>query len=192
MPRRSLRVALAVLALSVTAGAGACADDDPPDWLVSGDTTTSAAPATTTTAVGGATTTTGVPTTEPTPTPVTDLATGDCVSGAPFSGDPADLATDAEVTDCAVPHDGEVVGVVTYTQGPDDAYPGQDEVATFAQDQCATAFEDYVGVPYGSSSLSMVSLWPTEDSWAGGDREAVCVAFEPDAPLTASVAGRGR
>lgn len=191
MRHPALHTAIALVALAGTVAG--CSDDGPPEWLVRADTTTTTTPATATTALGGAgatTTTIAVPTTEA--TPLTDLATGDCVTGAPFSGDPADLATDAEVTDCAGTHDGEVVGVITYTEGPDAAYPGEDEVAAFAQDRCGTAFEDYVGVPYGSSSLSMVSLWPTEDSWDGGDREAVCVAFEPDGPLTASVAGRGR
>lgn len=163
-----------------------CAQDDPPDWLGALDTTTTstAAPRTTTTTAAGSTTTSAPPT-----TPVTELAVGDCVTGAPFTGDAGDEATDALLADCAGAHDGEVVGLVTYTDGPGAPYPGRDAVASFADGGCATAFEAYVGSPYGASDLQMVSLWPTEDSWSGGDREAVCVTFREGEPLTASVAG---
>ena len=122
---------------------------------------------------------------------VTDLVTGDCLTGPPVTGAPATETTDDTVTDCAGGHDGEVIGVVTYTQGPEVAYPGQEQVAAYADEQCPVAFEAYVGVPYGNSSLALLSLWPTEASWSGGDREAVCVAYEPDTQLTGSVQGRG-
>lgn len=181
-------VALRALTLALAVTAGACADSEPPDWLteLSAPTTTTAAPAaTSTTAAAGATTAT----TAATATPVTDLVAGDCVTGSSFAAGATGQVTDTQVADCATSHDGEVVGVVTYTEGPADAYPGEDQVAGYAESQCAIAFEAYVGVAYGSSPLQMVSLWPTESSWTSGDREAVCVAFSPDGPLTASVQG---
>jgi hypothetical protein len=189
-------VRAATIAVLVTVGGVAlagCADDAPPGYIADlGVTTTVATPTTsappttiTTLPAAGATTTTGGQ------TAVTDLVLGDCVVGEPFAGDPTGEATDAQVADCKEPHDGEVVGIVTYTQGPEAAYPGQEVVSTFAEEQCATSFGLYVGADYGDSPLSMLSLWPTEDSWARGDREAVCVAFQPDTPLTGSVAGSG-
>lgn len=180
-----MRLALAVLALTTVVLAGACADSDPPDWLTElGAPTTTAATATTSTtaAAPGATATTAAPT-----TPVTDLVAGDCVTGSSFTAGATGQVTDTQVADCAAPHDGEVVGVVTYTQGPTDPYPGEDEVAGYAEAQCAIAFQAYVGAPYGSSPLQMVSLWPTEASWSSGDRAAVCVAFDPSAQLTATI-----
>lgn len=172
---------------------GACADSEPPDFIAelgAPTTVATAAPTTSTTATtlaaGGSTTTSATAS-----TPVTDLVVGDCVTGAPFAGDPAAEATDAQVVDCAGAHDGEVVGLVTHPQGPSDPYPGQEQVASYAEEQCAIAFEAYVGTPYGESPLSMLSLWPTEDSWARGDRESVCVAFQEGTPLTGSLAGAG-
>jgi len=182
-------LALLALALALAVTAGACADSEPPDWLteLGAPTTTTAAPATTsTTAAAGVGTTA---TTAATATPVTDLVAGGCVTGSSFAAGATGQVTDTQVADCATSHDGEVVGVVTYTEGPADAYPGEDQVAGYAESQCAIAFEAYVGVAYGSSPLQMVSLWPTESSWTSGDREAVCVAFSPDGPLTASVQG---
>lgn len=169
---------------------GACADSEPPDFIADlGAPTTviSAAPTTSTTdstvaATGATTTTAGAV------TPVTDLVVGDCVAGAPLVGDPTGEATDVQVADCAGTHDGEVVGLITHTEGAAAPYPGQGKVAAYAEEQCAIAFEAYVGVPYGTGALSMVSLWPTEDSWARGDRESVCVAFQEGTPLTGSVA----
>lgn len=187
--RRPLRLlALGAATVALAAGAGACADADPPGWLedlgAPTTTTTTAAPTTTTAPPAG---TAGTATTVAAATPVTDLVAGDCVNGSAFSADSTGETTEAQVTDCTASHDGEVVGVITYTEGPEAAYPGEDQVAAYAEQQCAIAFEAYVGVAYGSSPLSMVSLWPTEDSWSSGDREAVCVAFDPAAPLTAPV-----
>lgn len=168
----------------------ACADSEPPDFIaeLGAPTTVAAAVPTTSTtattvAAGGTTTTTPGAL-----TPVTDLVVGDCVTGAPFVGDPTGETTDAQRTDCATAHDGEVVGLVTHTEGPAAAYPGQEQVAAYAEEQCAIAFEAYVGTPYGESALSMLSLWPTEDSWARADRESVCVVFQDGTPLTGSVA----
>lgn len=188
--RTRARVATVGLALLTVGLAGACADSEPPGWLTelgAPSTTTTAAPATTTTTAADASATTA--TTAAAATPVTDLVAGDCVSGDSFTAGATGQVTDTQVADCATPHDGEVVGVVTYTQGPTDPYPGEDEVAAYAEAQCATAFQAYTGVAYGSSPLQMVSLWPTESSWSTGDRAAVCVAFDPTAPLTATVAG---
>jgi hypothetical protein len=181
---------LALILTGVALLAGACADDEPPDWLVeqtatTTTTTTTAASATSTTVAG-----TGVDSTTTTvaPTPVTSLAVGDCVVGEAFGG-AQPQATEAQRVECSTPHDAEVVGLLTYEDGPDAAYPGQEQVAALAEDQCAALFEDYVGEAFGQSSLQLLTLWPTEDSWAGGDREAVCLAFDEAGPLTASVAG---
>lgn len=188
-----MRAPLALLALTVALTAGACADSGPPDWLTElgapSTTTTAPTASTATTSTTAATGTGGTATTATATTPVTDLAAGDCVNGSSFTANATGEVTDTQVADCATGHDGEVVGVVTYTQGPTDPYPGVDEVAAYAEAQCAIAFEAYVGTPYGSSPLQMVSLWPTEASWSTGDREAVCVAFQPDAPLTATIQG---
>lgn len=188
MRRPALPALVAGVALGAALVAGACADADPPTWLeeLGAPTTTTAAPTTTTTAAAG-----GTATTAAAATPITDLLAGDCVDGSAFSADSTGEATEAQVVDCAAPHDGEVVGIITYTEGPEAAFPGADAVAAYADEQCAIAFEAYVGVAYGTSPLSMVSLWPTEASWSGGDREAVCVAFDPAAPLNATVQASG-
>ncbi|MCB1004618.1 MAG: septum formation family protein [Acidimicrobiales bacterium] len=191
MPGRLRLVALVAAATALGALVGGCADSDPPSWLedLGAPATTTSAPTTTTVAPAGGPTTTAAG--GGAATPVTDLVTGDCLTGPPVTGAPATETTDVTVTDCAGGHDGEVIGVVTYTQGPEVAYPGQEQVAAYADEQCPVAFEAYVGVPYGNSSLALLSLWPTEASWSGGDREAVCVAYEPDTQLTGSVQGRG-
>ena len=171
---------LVVLGLVLVMGAG-CADEDPPEWLLPSTTTTApTTTSTTTTSVPGATTTTRA-------TPVTELVAGDCVVGDAFGGT-QEQATEGEVVDCATQHDAEVVGLVTYEQPGGEPYPGQEQVAAFAEEQCATTFETYVGTPFGESEYQLLTLWPTESSWGSGDREAVCLAFSEAGPLTASVA----
>jgi hypothetical protein len=180
------RAAVATLLTGLTLLAGACADDEPPDWLVeqtATTTTTTAAPSSTTVP----STTVDATTTTVAPTPVTSLTAGDCVVGDAFGGAQPE-ATEAEVVACSTPHDAEVVGLVEYEQGPDADYPGQEQVAAFAEEQCAARFEEYVGTAFGETSLQLLTLWPTEDSWGSGDREAVCLAFDEAGPLTASVA----
>ena len=38
-------------------------------------------------------------------------------------------------------------------------------------DLCIDQFEGYVGLDYNSSELAVFSIYPTEGSWADGDRE---------------------
>ncbi len=100
----------------------------------------------------------------------------------------------ADVTrpvDCATTHDNEIVGVVTYTLP--GAYPGQAAVDAFASAPCETAFGAYVGIDFDASTLDLITLTPSELSWARGDRQISCVAITRDgSQLTGSVKGSGR
>lgn len=82
----------------------------------------------------------------------------------------ASIAKAAEI-DCATPHPAEIVGVDLMTH---DAYPGDSDADSAAIDFCYSAFADYVGVDYDSSSLDMRYLYPDESSWTLGDRQIVC------------------
>lgn len=80
-----------------------------------------------------------------------------------------------------------MIGIRTLAGGPlapyDEAALGDE-----AEEQCLSAFRDYVGVEQARSSLGLDFYGPSSDEWARGDRLVICVAVGPDtSPLAASV-----
>jgi hypothetical protein len=114
---------------------------------------------------------------------------GTCVDGIhPGAAVTADVTRSV---DCATSHDDEIVGVVSDTVA--GAYPGQAAVDAFANGPCMTAFGTYVGIDFEVSTLDMITLTPTELSWARGDRQISCVVAARDgSKLTGSVMGSRR
>jgi hypothetical protein len=88
---------------------------------------------------------------------------------------------------CEQPHQAEVYHVV---QHPDvSLYPGDDEMAEWAEPQCYSRFESYTGVSYQDSALEFGYLYPSPGGWQAGDREVVCYLFDPSGDdLTAPIA----
>jgi hypothetical protein len=116
---------------------------------------------------------------------VFDLEVGDCFN------DPEDFGevTDVKMVDCAVPHDNEVFAVFDL---PDGDYPGSTGAETSADGGCIAEFAAFVGIDYDSTSLDVWYLYPTEDSWNNGDREVVCMLFDPTGTqLTGTAANSG-
>jgi hypothetical protein len=103
---------------------------------------------------------------------VTDLRVGDC-----FSTDGATEIADVDAVPCTEPHTFEVFGVHTY----EGALPLTDasSEAVF-RDLCEADFEAYVGAPYDTSAIYGSMISPSEETYADGDREYLCILFEPD------------
>jgi hypothetical protein len=120
---------------------------------------------------------------------VAPLRVGTCLDGV-HPG----VAVTADITrpvDCATPHDNEIVAVVSDTVP--GAYPGQSAVDAFANAPCEAAFGAYVGIDFEASTLDLITLTPSELSWARGDRQISCVAIARDgSALTGSVKDSGR
>lgn len=133
------------------------------------------------------------PTTEPEDEPSVEPTEGTTVSKASFAevGDCIDLKMLASVVggiseqlptvDCAEEHDAQVIGVVEL---PDGDYEDYETLQNMMLDQCEPAFESFVGVPVDDSMLLMDGLFPSEESWTKGDREAICLTFYPDLSTT--------
>lgn len=81
--------------------------------------------------------------------------------------------------DCERPHELEVVGILDADELGSD-WPGDGPLSRWAFQECADAFEEYVGQPYGTSTLDLDIDGPTEQSWAEGDREVRCAATHLD------------
>jgi hypothetical protein len=93
---------------------------------------------------------------------------------------------------CAEPHDYEVLALVQHPAGPEEGFPGVDEVLAFAEDECLAQWEPYVGLPYERSELSAFALHPTEETWRVGDREIACLAYIEGEQLEGSVRDSNR
>jgi hypothetical protein len=116
----------------------------------------------------------------------TELEVGQCVE---LDVDATQLSR-LPLVDCDEVHQGEVY----FVQDLDgDEFPGEESAGRQGQDLCAgDAFEDYVGTPFMRSALQFYVAYPSEETWADGDREIVCIAIRPDGgDLAESVRGSG-
>ncbi|MGN6326873.1 septum formation family protein [Pseudolysinimonas sp.] len=128
-------------------------------------------------------TATAAPAPTPTPTRATsgahassrDIAVGDCLDDAAAGSTTATAA----IVPCSEPHDSEAFAEVTLSG---DSYPGLDAVQAESQTACqGDAFANFVGIAAADSSLQVSYYYPTEDSWAAGDRTVTCTVYALDA-----------
>lgn len=82
---------------------------------------------------------------------------------------------DVPVVACADPHDNEVIALLTLSE---PAFPGEDVVNARAGEGCVAAFDPYIGIAYAESVYEVGWFAPSADSWAIGDREVICFAFD--------------
>ena len=105
---------------------------------------------------------------------------GQCVQNAE-----SEEISGLQVTDCTKPHQAEIFYTVELSAK--QRIPEED-LSDYARDTCIDAFEGYVGRSYEESELDTMELYPSEESWAAGERTIVCFAISPDnEPLVGSV-----
>ena len=102
-----------------------------------------------------------------------DLRPGDCFDiGGTGSGEVNSLPG----VPCTQPHDNEVYATFDLTVAE---LPEEDALWEMAFDGCEARFEGFVGKDYETSSLDILTLHPTEDSWKlKNDREVVCAVYD--------------
>ncbi|MBB3677449.1 septum formation family protein [Modestobacter versicolor] len=113
------------------------------------------------------------------------LAVGDCAETIWYETPAAGLPS----IDCDEEHDAEVYLAVPLDElGP--SFPGTSEMQDHTKRDCTTGFEDFVGIPVDQSVNMFSVVYPTEESWADGDRTALCYATgRTMEPLTGSLEG---
>jgi len=127
--------------------------------------------------------------------PIDDLAVGDCYqdrsSAPPVSGGPVEAAV--EEISCAEPHDAEVFLVTEIARDERAVFPGEERAFDLAAELCLAEYAIFVGVPYESSSLDFMVLYPSAQTWSyAGDRAVVCAVTTLDgSPLTFPVQNSG-
>lgn len=114
-----------------------------------------------------------------------EMAVGDCID---WPDPDEELIDKVAGVPCDQPHDAEIYAMPWLSVGANE-YPGIEELFEPAAQACYEAFEDYVGVPYDLDVDHYFDFFsPSEEGWADGDREIVCLAYRIDeAKMTASV-----
>lgn len=116
---------------------------------------------------------------------VFSIKVGDCLNDASSTG----TVTTAPIVPCSQPHDSEAYKSIKMADG---AFPGETAVKSQADQGCATAFPDFIGVSYDDSSLKISYYFPTSDSWKNGDREILCTVYDDGVKTTGTLKGAAR
>lgn len=114
------------------------------------------------------------------------LQVGDCVADSTIGS-----VEEVPVVPCDEPHRSQVIHTFDLDDGD---FPGDPAMQAEAETQCTgQAFEDYVGVGFQQSELTVSFITPSQQTWDElDDREVLCLAERVDgAQLTQSVEGSG-
>ena len=122
-------------------------------------------------------------------TDIFTIAVGDCLNDAAAEESVSTVPT----VDCSEPHDSEVYGTVILDDGE---FPGDDAILEEADSGCLAQFAPFMGVEYEESIADIQYYFPTEFTWATGDREILCIVYATDGAgaavqTTGSLAGSG-
>ena len=110
--------------------------------------------------------------------PDTELEEGMC-----FQSLEPEQSNELQPVPCDEPHRFEVAANIEI---PGSNYPGEDEVRERASRECRETAEDTAYI-FNTSELTPYSLYPSEGTWAGGDRTISCfIATEGDELLHGS------
>jgi hypothetical protein len=112
-----------------------------------------------------------------------EIRAGDCFNDTSASNEVSTLPG----VPCSDPHDNEAFAVIELNAA---SYPEGDAMVQLAHESCLEHFDSFVGKDYQSSSLEILTLYPTAEGWQQNDREVVCAVYDMDATkLVGSVKG---
>ncbi|MEV0774326.1 septum formation family protein [Streptomyces sp. NPDC050433] len=101
---------------------------------------------------------------------VFSLDIGDCYNP---TGKAEGTAYSVEIVPCEEAHQGQVVGEFAIDKGT--SYPGDDEVATVADNRCPAEAQKYAADTWAlPKGVALFYYTPTMESWATGDRAVSC------------------
>jgi hypothetical protein len=109
---------------------------------------------------------------------------GECF---PASADQPDLFDLTLVRPCASPHRFEVTGVLP-AAASSGGYPGDVLIEEEGRRVCSEAVANYLSGPVDEVDIDYLYVPPTEDSWAIGDTDFICLLPLPE-DRTGSVKG---
>ena len=101
------------------------------------------------------------------------IIVGDCFDDTGFNNEEV---TSLPGVPCSNPHDNEAFAVFDVSMVN---FPG-DEMGQIAYDSCMDHFSNFVGKEYESSTLEIMTLYPSSESWQQDDREVICALYDMD------------
>ncbi|MBD7958760.1 septum formation family protein [Microbacterium sp. Sa4CUA7] len=121
---------------------------------------------------------------------VFSIRVGDCINSAAVIEE--SQLQSIPVVPCSEEHEDEVYHAFDSSVSGEE-YPGEDVLLDEADTVCAgDAFTEFIGVPFTESVLDYWPMYPSDGSWASGDREILCMVYEGANLLTGSLAGAAR
>lgn len=98
--------------------------------------------------------------------------------------DDTESVSEVEIVECSESHDLEVYHTFDMADGE---FPGVEAAEEAANSGCKEAFDTFVGMAWADSKYDFATLYPTEETWAEGDREIVCAIGDPAGRTTGSL-----
>ena len=130
------------------------------------------------------------------PTSIDMLVVGDCSNIMTRIDTPESGAGVSEIprtvlhVPCEEPHEHELYDLFELAAGP---YPGDEQMRTFAIEQCSAEFQNYVGISPDQSELDFFYAYPDRNFWEQGFREGGCSLYHnAGLDLTGSMRGSRR
>ena len=122
------------------------------------------------------------------PQGVFSLMVGDCEVAGPVDS----MVSETTVVDCAGPHQSEVFALSTVPEGEGE-FPGDAVIQKQGNTDCSAEFGSFIGVDLADSIYNVSWYYPTEVSWGDGDREILCIVYDPaGTPTSGSLLGVAR
>jgi uncharacterized protein DUF4190/putative regulator of septum formation len=97
---------------------------------------------------------------------VFDLRVGDCINNL----EETTMEVSVDVVPCSQPHDAELISSFEFPGGD---YPGEESIFRVADRRCSRELDAVAG----AQGFEPFYFYPTEQSWATGDRQVNCVAL---------------
>jgi hypothetical protein len=111
---------------------------------------------------------------------VTDLRSGDC-----FNTEAESEISDVDAVPCNEAHEYQVFHVTDHQTA---TYPSDAEFGAIFETLCVGPFEGFVGMSYATSALWADMITPSESSFGDGDREYMCILYDPaDTTMTSTM-----
>lgn len=118
---------------------------------------------------------------------VFSIRVGDCLNTTEMAEE-TELQS-VPVVPCEEEHEDEIYYGFDTTASE---YPGTEALQAEADETCIAEFASFVGLSYEESTLEYWPMYPSEGSWAEGDREILCMIYDPAALVTGTLAGAAR
>jgi hypothetical protein len=122
---------------------------------------------------------------------VDQLQPGDCLTGSNLGlGTSSDWPYQVMAVPCTRRHLAEVFFAGDAWPQSLTSYPGFNAAGDQGYSRCLAAFTLYDGIGNSASVFMIVDIVPGDASdWASGDRQLICVAYQPGGPVDYSIKG---